>query len=880
MSEHELEILPATELVPILVSASTGEPAQATPEHLFQLPGGEWALWRWVALRGAGFPADGVLQLSAPAAAASADLMLSIEARLQHERTATMSLFDSELTRLKRDDRWEAAKSYRLWLIYAMRLMRYGNSPQLKPPETQPEEQAAAAEMKEGLERVLAAEAELVAARSEFENEFASATGVVAQAIRTVAEDALFREAVAWQNRTLLRGGIDSLLRHHSNGSRDSKQRKNEEAVASYWQRYCVKNDTIGFFGPVAWARLVDDARTFEARPGETLLAARTVYFEQWGIDALIALTNKDTSAAAWALPRRLPAVRLDGDWLHVAFRRPMRLPAKQVAVLRACDGTRTAAQIAAQVRNDGLKWGSDAEVFTVLKGLKGQGLIEWQFEVPLSAYPERRLRDLLERVDDDEIRRRVLSPLEEFEACRERVSAAAGSAEELDAALQQLDHHFTNVTGMAATRWAGRMYTGRTLVYEDCRRDIDVEIGSDFVKELSAPLMLLLQSARWFTHEAGVRFRRAFREIYEELASKSGSRTIDAATFRMEVQATLFSGNDNGVFDEVQEEFRHKWESVLAITPEQRRVAYRCEDLRPAVEAAFAAPRAGWKAALHHSPDLMIAADSIDAIRRGEYEIILGELHLSTITINGSVFYEQHPSKLELLHAKECDLPEPQAVPVIPNTWTATRAFNSLNSAKDYYIEFTPESFVAERDRAVLIADFVVEDQDGELVARTRDGHLCFDILEMFGRIFSDFITESFRMFGHLSHTPRVSIDRVTVMRETWRCAAGSLDFAHVKDEAERFLATRRWARSLGMPRQVFVKVPIETKPCYVDFDSPIYVNLLAKLMRRTAEKGGKEMQAVFTEMLPGVEQSWLPDAEGRRYTCELRMTALDQAR
>jgi len=37
--------------------------------------------------------------------------------------------------------------------------------------------------------------------------------------------------------------------------------------------------------------------------------------------------------------------------------------------------------------------------------------------------------------------------------------------------------------------------------------------------------------------------------------------------------------------------------------------------------------------------------------------------------------------------------------------------------------------------------------------------------------------------------------------------------------------------------------------------------------------------MQAVFTEMLPDVEQSWLPDAEGRRYTCELRMVALDQA-
>ncbi|HEX3187117.1 MAG TPA: lantibiotic dehydratase, partial [Pyrinomonadaceae bacterium] len=422
------------------IAGMHSDPAQATPQHLLELPGGEWALWRWVALRGAGFPADGVLKLSAPDAAVAADLLLSIEARLQSERAATMSLFDSELTRLKRAGRWEAAKSYRLWLIYGMRLMRYDNSPQLKSPEIQPEERAVAAEMKEAVQRVLTAEAELIEARSEFEKQFAAATRVVSQAIRAVAEDGRFREAIAWQNRSLLRAGIASLLRHDStNGSRDSKQRKNEEAVASYWQRYCVKNDTIGFFGPVGWARLVDKAGAFEARPGQALLAARAVYFEQWGIDALTALINKDTAAVNWALPRRLPAVRLEGDSLHIAFRRPMRLPAKQIAVLRACDGTRTAAEIAAQVRRSGSEWRSDAEVFTILKGLKTQGLIEWKFEVPLSAYPERRLRELLERVDDDEIRRRVLSPLEEFEACRERVAAAAGDAEELDAALQQL---------------------------------------------------------------------------------------------------------------------------------------------------------------------------------------------------------------------------------------------------------------------------------------------------------------------------------------------------------------------------------------------------------------------------------------------------------
>ncbi|HEU4432747.1 MAG TPA: lantibiotic dehydratase [Pyrinomonadaceae bacterium] len=863
-------------------SLNRAEVAQVeTPEHLFQLGHPKWALWRCVCLRSAGFPADGVLRLSAPSAAAPADLLLAAETDLEQARAAANALLDSELDRLRREESWDANKPYRRWLLDELRMLKAGKIPDLeKGPFARGQSQSPVAEMNEVFERVRCAAEQLHATRSKFEREYAAGVKDVSRALRELAEDERFREAIAWQNRDVLHAGVDSLLRHYlETGSRDSAQRQNEEVIASYWQRYCVKNDTIGFFGPVGWARLVDDAAAFEARPGKSLLAARTVYFEQWGIDALIDLINKDTATAMWALPRRLPAVRLEGDWLHVSFRRPQRLPPKQVAVLRACDGTRTAAEVAADVRRGGGDWRSDAEVFTILKGLKAQGLIAWHFEAPLSAYPERRLRELLERVEDEDVRSRALALLEEFEACRERVAAAAGDSQRLDTAFRELEHHFTNVTDQAATRCAGRMYTGRTLVYEDCRRDIDLEIGSDFVEELSGPLVLLLQSARWFMNEAGVRLRCAFREIYEQLSLKSGSRMVDAAAFRMEVQGTLFSGNSS-VFDEVQEEFRRRWASVLAISPEQNRVTYRCDDLRPAVDAAFAAPRAGWTAALHHSPDLMIAAESVDAIRRGEYEIILGELHLAAITIGGSVFYQQHPAKLELLRAKESDIPAPQPIPVIPNSWLPTRVFNSLDSKKDYYIEFTPESFVAERERVLLIADFVVEEQQGELVARTRNGRLCFDVLEVFGRTFSYFITERFRMFGDLSHTPRVSIDRVTVTRETWRCAARELEFAHVKDEAERFLATRRWARSLGMPRQVFVKVPIETKPCYVDFDSPVYVNLLAKLMRRTAEKGGPEMQAVFTEMLPDVEQSWLPDADGRRYTCELRMVALDQAR
>src|SRR5436305_1527333 len=64
------------------------------------------------------------------------------------------------------------------------------------------------------------------------------------------------REAIAWQNRHALATGIDMLRRHGPEPARrKTKDRQHESLVASYLQRYCAKNDTIGFFGPVGWSQ-------------------------------------------------------------------------------------------------------------------------------------------------------------------------------------------------------------------------------------------------------------------------------------------------------------------------------------------------------------------------------------------------------------------------------------------------------------------------------------------------------------------------------------------------------------------------------------------------------------------------------------------------
>jgi hypothetical protein len=110
-------------------------------------------------------------------------------------------------------------------------------------------------------------------------------------ALRAVARDPLFQTAVTWQNRAAMRNAVAKIAAGAPTSG--SAQRRREEVVASYWQRYCAKNDTIGFFGPLAWGRVVDGGPTVGVSCGR-LVSECTVQFEAWAIQALAEALDAD----------------------------------------------------------------------------------------------------------------------------------------------------------------------------------------------------------------------------------------------------------------------------------------------------------------------------------------------------------------------------------------------------------------------------------------------------------------------------------------------------------------------------------------------------------------------------------------------------------
>jgi hypothetical protein len=78
------------------------------------------------------------------------------------------------------------------------------------------------------------------------------------------------------------------------------------------------------------------------------------------------------------------------------------------------------------------------------------------------------------------------------------------------------------------------------------------------------------------------------------------------------------------------------------------------------------------------------------------------------------------------------------------------------------------------------------------------------------------------------------------------------------------------RWRRRHHLPRHVFIHTPIEPKPFYCDLDSPLFVDLLRRLLDPAGGGAAAPPTLHVTEMLPAPGEMWVKDDRGR-YASEI---------
>ena len=568
-----------------------------------------------------------------------------------------------------------------------------------------------------------------------------------------IARNPDFAKAVIWQNRTAYRNAVVNLA--SDKDSSGSRRRQREAVVAAYWQRYCSKNDTVGFFGPLAWGEVKDSGRALDVR-SHGLLGRSDVHFETWCLEALAHATAPAAS-------------------------------------------------------------------------------------VPSNRRPELDLRRQLSPESDA----KAIGALHRLEEARDRVRTAPDP----DSLLRELDAFdalFEELTGRPAERADEAAEGGRTPLYLDSMRNLEVDLGPSMVQELATSLPLLFEASRWWC-----------------------GRTFEHAT-------SMLGGivRDGPLAPQVKAIFEGLWRLPQRLEGDVVELQGRCAELLQSGDdgtvavraaAAFADHLPAWPLAVYQSADVQIAASDLGAIDRGEFLAVVGDFHPGN-PLAQAVFSNRFPDPQRFRELWHADVGSPMAQPLIPRAGSrpTSRNIPDATDASDLHVVGPGLVTVHSDHPARDISDILVRGEGITDAAGSFDAPL----VDLFFLPMMLAAMRTFRPFP--ASGPRITVGRTVLRRATW-----TVRIADLPPEPE---GLGRWANALGLPRRSFCLPPGEAKPVYVDFESRLLTRNLQRMLIQAgnADSAG---EARFSEMLPEPDQCWL-EQNGARYTSELRIVAVDRTR
>jgi len=835
------------------------------PPHLACLVPSQWAIWRWFVLRGTGFPADRVIRLAAPVCASAADALISAEVALEDEFQVAIRALNTLLDRFTSEGKSRDDQQFKTVLNARRRLA------ERKVPRAI-DQYPGLCEMFQALENSFQKTQHL---HARFEDDFTGCLVGQSEVLKNFASDSGFQEAIIWQNRHAFENAIRPIAELSERPVRNQHQRHHEELIASYVQRYCVKNDTIGFFGPVTWGTLKAGDPMMEMVPGASLLKCRNTYFEDWAVDKVAESLSRLEGIDWWIPPRLVPLFLIEDGILHRPQAPAIRLNALEAAVLPLCDGRNLPGEILSELqRHSQFRGLGQDEVRGLLKAKSAEGILVWRLLVPVEINAEKGLRRQLLRIGDADLRERALECLDHMEALRHQVAGSVGNPGQLCAALQKLEAAFMEITQAEGHRKRGTTYGGRTIVYEDCQRDVALRISSQLLAPAVPALSLLLRGLRWLVQAMALEFTLVFRQSYEEFAAKQGSRDVSLMDWWLYTEPKLAEAPS---LSQVEKLFKLKWAEVLPVMQHQSPVQFESWKLNEVVQRTF--PDIPIVCPVpYYCPDLMLAGTP-ESVLEGDCLYVLGEVHLGKNTLTHAALVEQHPHREELMDAVKWDRASGRfkIIDTQESGTTTVRTSEGLHLPTDYLLATTPLSIAPTGCNGRPIGELLLREQNGELVVVDRKDSRCFPILDAFADLFCAFIMNKASWIQPARYVPRVLIDNVVIHRETWSARTEELAFAMEKEESRRFLGARKWMKTRGVPRRTFVRSPVEVKPFYLDLESPVLIEILSRAIRRLNTSLQSEGELTFSEMLPDIDQTWLQDASGARYTSELRFAIVD---
>ncbi|MFE7528115.1 lantibiotic dehydratase [Kitasatospora sp. NPDC057542] len=637
--------------------------------------------------------------------------------------------------------------------------------------------------------------------------------------LRGLLADPGVSEAVFLSNPDAYRNMLLPLLAYE--GPLTSRWRRVRRQMFTYVQRFCAKNETVSFFGPMAYGT-VGEGEGAVLR--DDVPRVRRVFFSHWAARALATAIARD--------PKILPHLAFHSTGRGDAVREPLLL-------LVAPDGTvfrdvvRAAGQPAREVARTLMRLVAE-EAVTI-----GLGGGDYDLE-PLAT-----LRDQLSALPASPARELWLGRMAEL-------SSLIGDLAEVPldrkpAAVAALENRFTEFTGRPARRGAGAAYADRAVFFEECASPFALTLGAGLIGDWERQLAPVMEVCTAHGHAAQRAAAAAVREAFTDGTTGGQDAELDLLTYA--TRAAASRSDSTSTFQAAHApgypgaDWQAEVERLTGAAGALDGDRYAVIDLCPAAPDASglgAAPlvlsRAhhhllvrSWLGTMHPDPDRLGAdAAAWTAAQDG--------------TVVGLDFGRRNKGYYRF---------PGREVAMRPLTWT-DHDQSELLKPEDLTVRIGPH-------------EVTLHDPDG----RTVSAYVPL----------SDFV--KYAPIAALSHPqvlhptfttedaqPEVALGSVVLQRSRWQVPTAAL--AAPEPEA-RFLALRRLARDTGT-RFVFCRSAHERKPYLIDLASPLAADLISHVAR-DAEQLGVE------RMAPGPDELWLRDSEGRRYTSELRMQIIGRS-
>ena len=623
---------------------------------------------------------------------------------------------------------------------------------------------------------------------------------------------------------------------------------KDDRSLAIWLQRVCAKNDTISRFGPSCWGS-VDAGESGVRIAPDPGISRRVAWIERWVVHAIIAAINRDPEIRDEVAPRLHPNCELRETevwWHDTGAKRELTVADHEL--LAQCDGRTPAYQIGAR---DGLaRLADDRVVIWTLEPM-------FQDQSPLAT-----LAADVAGWRDGPARKTWSEKLAWFAAVAVEYAEAI-EASHRQAILERV-HGLLASLGIAERQRTGRLYEASNPIVENCCRSGEFVIGQRRVDELVADATPWFDLFRDANSVAALAVYDGLSQMHAKAPRHHGRLSLSAfmafaAASGSDLQGSIFRFAHE-TFREIRDRFARRLSRPDA--PEWELTPEDCSFL-----AGSHVPR---KDLAYLSADLQIAAPSLDAVARGDFQWVVSELHHG-VAIMGQSLTWSCPDRSRLgAQLRDCQGRQP------------TFYFDSMG-ATHAPVHISPES-VLDSLESVSVAstwrskphwtayapsdvDIVLDEENRDVRAR------CVSTGANLGSLFPlpRFALHPFFPL-QLEHTPRLRRGRTVLQRRSWMISAEELGGPFGELSGELVSAVERMRARRDLPRWVFLRLREDelsgvddknrlkdVKPLCIDLESYVLIEVFA----RRLEKYGK---VELAEMLPAPNQLVWQETDGRR--------------